>query len=664
MSSLVFLKKTMPAQPMNGESSLPPAAEIYGRRGILKSELDDDDGLFPNYGGVLSPFPYRMQDMYSRRLYDTEFVMPVLENEYLRATFMPAFGGKLWSLYDKKAERELLVANPVVRPCNLALRNAWTAGGIEWNCGTKGSHHPNTCSLLHTSRTELEDGTPVLRMYEYERITRITYQMDFFLPDGSKLLFARIRMVNERDFVQPVYWWSNIAVPELDGARVIAPVDESYTIVNGILVKIPVPMYKDTDITYPVNQSHSVDFFWKVPDKERKYFAQVDKNGYGLVQTSTSRLIGRKLFVWGQGPGGKRWQQYLTDDDCKTRYVEIQAGLSRTQYESLPMPPNTAWEWLEGYGAINVSPSEAHGEWHGAIDATARELDGIISAEKMEEILVSTKKVAKSPAKETILRGSGWGALENYSRSKTGDKPLSPHLDFGQTGAEQEQWKELLDTGSFGSHSPLEVPPSWMLAEEWTEMMKKAADGPDRYNWYTQLQYGMTLFAEGKFEDARKRIERSYSLSPSPWALYCLGQLARVIEGNREDCAVMALQASKMKPDDPSLVKEAAKALARVEKWGLLKDFFDSLPEDIRRIPRLMMYRARAELMTGNLETAEKLLYEDGGIVVADIREGEESVTELWYDIEKMKAEREGRTFDRQAVTPPSIFDFRMAADR
>ena len=67
---------------------------------------------------------------------------------------------------------------------------------------------------------------------------------------------------------------------------------------------------------------------------------------------------------------------------------------------------------------------------------------------------------------------------------------------------------------------------------------------------------------------------------------------------------------------------------------------------------------------TGELERAEALLYADGGISVPDIREGEVSVTELWFRIEEKKAAREGRTFDRETAEPPAALDFRMNAKR
>ena len=118
---------------MNGEASVPSFAEQPGPRG-RDYGTDEYAGLYISYGLVPTPFPYRMQENYSRELYDNEEDVIILENEYLRATFFPHYGGKLASLFDKEKGKELLFSNPVIRPCNLAIRNAWMSGGVEWNC--------------------------------------------------------------------------------------------------------------------------------------------------------------------------------------------------------------------------------------------------------------------------------------------------------------------------------------------------------------------------------------------------------------------------------------------------------------------------------------------------------------------------------------------------
>ena len=107
MSTLTFYHRNMPVTRLNGESSLPPLGNLTVRAGrsVDRTHLDEDDELFTDFGHPYSTYPYRAQDCYTRELTDDGLEMAVLENEYLRAEFAPAIGGKLWSLFDKVAGR-------------------------------------------------------------------------------------------------------------------------------------------------------------------------------------------------------------------------------------------------------------------------------------------------------------------------------------------------------------------------------------------------------------------------------------------------------------------------------------------------------------------------------------------------------------------------------
>jgi hypothetical protein len=652
----------MPAARMNGESTLPPLSKYEGWLRGGDSGLPEEDGLYIGYGGVHSPFPYRMQDMYTRELYDTEIHAVVLENAHLKATFLPEYGGKLMSLFDKDAGRELLSVNPVIRPCNLAIRNAWMSGGVEWNCGMFG-HHVHTCETMFTTTTTLEDGTPVLRMYEYERIRRCVQQMDFFLPEDSKLLFARMRVKNTVPRVIPMYWWSNTAAPETPKSRVIVNADGSYVADNNISL-VDIPMRDGADVTYPVNIPSAVDYFYKIPDRKRKFECQVDEGGYGLIQTSTSRLKGRKLFAWGQGPGGDRWQEYLTVDGSEERYTELQAGLANTQYECLPMPPRAAWEWLEAYGAINADPVAAHGEWQGAKAEAAARLDELITEEALEDMLDDTRAMATSPATgELMFRGSGWGALENLRREIDKEPAITPHLDFGTVGEEQAEWVQLLEKGYMPEHEPTDVPPSWMLQEEFVSRLAADVQGADICSWYVHMQYGMSLFADGKFVEALEQFQKSMELRESPWALYGIGQIKRVFSDKR-GAAVLCLRAARMMPDDVSFAKEAMALLVDAGMDTEALEFASEMKDNVSGDGRVKLYIIMANIHKDNIDTAEKLLLENGGLVVADIREGENIITDMWFMIEEKKAARDGREFDRESADVPAILDYRTTAKR
>ncbi len=46
-----------------------------------------------------------------------------------------------------------------------------------------------------------------------------------------------------------MYWWSNIAVPDINKGRVVVSANETYTNSGGLISKTSVPMNGDVDIT-------------------------------------------------------------------------------------------------------------------------------------------------------------------------------------------------------------------------------------------------------------------------------------------------------------------------------------------------------------------------------------------------------------------------------
>ncbi len=662
MTTLRVEKMNIPSAEFHGVSTLPSVSENL-RLSFMQDvfELDEEDGLFVNYGMVDYGFPYKAQDNYDRKLTDKEQVTVVLENSYLKATFLPQFGGKLHSLYDKEEKRELLFSNHVVRPCHLGVRNAWMSGGVEWNCGYVG-HNPFTCDWLHTARTRLADGTPVLRFYQYERIRGIVYQMDFFLPEESRLLYVRTKIVNPWFRVVPMYWWSNIAAPDVPGNRVIVPVTDTYTARDSHPIKIKVPVYNGIDVTYPLDNVVSIDYFWNVPKEERKFICMVDEKGYGLVQTSTRRLQGRKLFVWGNSQGGDHWKNFLTADEESGSYNEIQAGLAKTQYECLPMPPKTVWEWVEAYGAIHTDPAIAHGSWEGAKAEAKARLEEMVTEERLEALLQSTKEMAKSPAEEVLFYADGWGALEQERRRISGEDEMCGYLDFGPLTEEQKPWLSLEKEGTVGRHDPLLPPISYMCQPEWTKLLTEAVKGADHDNWFTWLQLGLATFIAKDYERAEKMLETSLEKERSPWALYALAILNRDA-GNHEREVSYMLEAYRMVPKDVSLAKAVLRCLYENGKFVELKETYEGMSPDLREIPRCLVYYAFSLAEAGDIPGAEAILYEGGGLLVPDLRECETITLDLWYRIEEKKAEAAGESFDKESAVPPQFVDFRMFAN-
>lgn len=168
-------------------------------------------------------------------------------------------------------------------------------------------------------------------------------------------------------------------------------------------------MVNGNDISKYKEIPNQVDYFFHIPKESPKYIANINKNGYGLLHLSTSRLVSRKLFSWGKNEASDNWQDFLTEH--AGRYVEIQGGLGKTQYGCIPMAPHTAWEWVELYGAVQTSKDVSSSSYEQAL----REMNQIVEQQlqilQPETILSSTKLLAKQPA-QLIQTGNGYGALE------------------------------------------------------------------------------------------------------------------------------------------------------------------------------------------------------------------------------------------------------------
>jgi hypothetical protein len=670
MSELRLENWSMPAADLGEENPLPLLYTGHDLHTVQETNPGIPAEMRRNfeYGHLPGILPYTMQDGYTRDRRPRDFCAAVLENEYLRATFLLELGGRLWSLVHKPSRRELLAVNPVFQPANLALRNAWFSGGVEWNIGTIG-HSPFTCSPLFAARVETPDGTPILRLYEWERIRQVPFQIDVTLPDGSPVLFVQVRISNPHDDEVPMYWWSNIAVPETTDTRVIVPAESAYRFNYSKLDIIPVPAAGETDITYAANMNQSADFFYHIPDGRRHWIAALDGNGKGLVQVSSERLQGRKLFVWGNGSGGRRWQKFLTPTGQP--YIEIQAGLARTQLEHVPMPTGE-WTWIEAYGLLETDPAAVHGDnWSESQHSVEIALEQLIPKSTLKAEFERIGISINVPPAEILQRGSGWGALERLRRQAAGERPFcSKAIVFDDDSLQDQQavWLHLLQEGVFPAQTPGEVENVIMVQSHWRKILEEGVTGATGDNWAAWLNLGVMRHYDGDRDGARRAWERSLEHQNTAWAARNLAILA-MDDGDQTQAVELFEVAFRNMPDLLPLIVEYGRALisaGQPEKWLAL---VAELPESVYAIGRIRLIEAQAALAVGNFKTVDQFFADQ--IIIADIREGETSLSDLWYDLhtkrlsktENIPIDHALRARVQQAFPVPEAFDFRMVDD-
>jgi hypothetical protein len=582
------------------------------------------------YGVVPNVYPYLMQDGYSRDAAPKEVPAVVLENSKLKVTVLPSLGGRIWELFDKNAGKQLLHTHDSPQLANIALRKAWFAGGLEWNIGTRG-HSPTSCDPLHTAIVHTEDGKHILRMWEFERLREVVFQVDIWLPEDSEVLLTAVRLRNPNDHDVPMYWWSNAAIPETERTRVIAPADEAFGSDYATdITRVTPTRHEGYDGTWPVNSPHAADFFFDIDPSERRWVVAADNDGDGLAMLSTGLLRGKKLFVWGQGQGGKRWQEWLSPGAGP--YAEIQAGLAQTQFEHLSMPAGAEWTWVEAYGNGHLDPTTSHGaDWEAAVAHASERLEQLLPHEELEAMLPAAIRDADVPPSKMLLHGSGWGVVERARRLKKGkrwtDESGTPFLDES-VSAEQEPWLGLLHGRTFDGA------PSFVAGADWEELLADQSSPEAKFHLATMrhgrqdLAGAVTLYGEvldkevlaaGEARPATKALaHRGLAL-----ALFATGQDAEGIAELRKGV--------ETDPSNTALLTEAVTLSIRHGDPDLALELTVAAPKEGFAVGRLRFLRALALARTGN--PAESAAILRAGVQIPDLREGEDAIAGLWEEV-------------------------------
>ena len=666
MTELRIKPYEIPAATLGPENPLP---EFRADGDDLQIQIDpsvpEEDRRYLGWGVGHRVLPHRMQDNYDRVKRPRAFRAAVLENEFLRATVLPDLGGRVVSLLHKPTGRQLVDRNPVFQPANLGLRNAWFCGGIEWNTCILG-HYYLTCSPVFAARIDGPQGEPALRIYEWDRVKCFPWQVDLILPPDSPVLFARVRIVNPHEHELPMYWWTNIGVPETPGTRTLAPADSSIHGVPEIGFALAgVPIEDGVDVTYPVNAPHAREFFFRIPDGHRRWIASVDRAGRGIFHASTARLRGRKMFVFGMNNGGRRWQEYLMVPG--RAYYEIQAGLARTQCECIPMPANTEWTWTEAFGPLDIDPSHAHSaDWTEARRAAESALDTILPQSQLDSLHTQFDRITRRRPTEVLATGSGWGALERRRLARHGKPDRIPsELTFHEStlGPDQQPWLTLLEQGILPERDPEDHPGHYMVQPQWEAMLEQAISSGFSDHWLAWLHLGVMRMESYDPDGAREAWQRSLERSSNAWALRNIAVLESRAE--RPEAALDLLRrAWDLGPRIAPLAVEYAQALFRMERYSDLMTFAASVPQGVASNERLRIMSVTAAIRLGQLDGVETFFDSE----FTTIREGEVTLSELWFEYHARRiSQAEGIPMDddlrrriRREFPPPMHIDFRI----
>ena len=190
-----------------------------------------------------------------------------------------------------------------------------------------------------------------------------------------------------------------------------------------------------------------------------------------------------------------------------------------------------------------------------------------------------------------------------------------------------------------------------MDQENYTLLEKAVAD-KEKDNWYAWYLLGIGYYTAEKIQEAQKAFEKSWMLEENPWAAHGCA-VSRLLLDRKEEASVWMERGIDMYGDDISYLKEGFKILSFCGAEEALCRKYEAMSPDKKKNGRLKLFYIQALHALGKNEEAYRLLEEDGGLLVDDIREGEDSLGKLWRELHVFVNGKEGEV--------PYIYNFRAS---
>ena len=286
---------------------------------ILTYGYSDPDPV-PRIGNL---YPYERFQGFEFQGTEQTWKMVVLENDFLRVKIFPQIGGKVWSIYDKTAGKELFYDNSVIKFRDIAMRGPWTSGGIEFNYGIIG-HAPSCAHPVDYKTEKKADGSVSCYIGVMELLTRTRWMVEVNLPKDAVWVRTRSFWHNYSGQFQPYYTWANSGVTASDDLQLIYPA--TYSIGHGGEIT-PYPIdEKGRDLSKYNEQAFGADKSLHPGGSHKGYFGVYWANDdCGMLHYALrDEKLGRKYFSWAQSEQGSIWKGLLTDTN--PQYVELQSG--------------------------------------------------------------------------------------------------------------------------------------------------------------------------------------------------------------------------------------------------------------------------------------------------------------------------------------------------
>jgi len=577
---------------------------------LLKEDLDRF-----GYEAAFRVLPNKLLDRYERAPHKLNAAAVIIENEFLKAEFLPEYGGRLYSLYDKQNKNELLFTPSTVFPTHLGSQNAGFPGGISFN-------GLSAYEKVFFARVNSNDGYEFLRMYSYERTGGLVWQIDFHLPDGARELYAHVVIHNNHNYAVPLSWQTIIALPEEERCRIFSGTRDVLYPVPGSKKFSRTPSYgrgslpqiellSDEDASYPMSFKKAGTYYLQNPsDAEAPWGAVTYEDGSGFLERSTQPLRIRGMFCWGGDATGDHWRRFLNQNE-QNGYIELQARLTPTSLHGMDIPAEENISYTHVFSALHLDAADATDPSYEVSQAIVRAVaNTVIPPAKLTEQHGHFTQLASLPCTKILSTGSGWGALEN-TRRIIEDLPLLPEqLTFPAESFTDEQydWLALLNREELQELEGDQIPLSWMIDLNYLPYLKDyLAKHPASIK--VRLLTGVMLYENDFTKDAVKLWKEAQLIKPLPILLRNLACSAATTGFTLEALTYMERINWSAYPNiDISFWEEYFELLIEDGHYRKMFDLYQDLPRRKRETESVLILACEAAIELGEFSFLEHAL--------------------------------------------------------
>ena len=294
-------------------------AKVYEEEFTMKTYPFSDPNPVPEVNRI---YPYFYFHGYTNVPVNQKWKMVILENDYIKVFICPDIGGKIWGAIEKSTGKEFLYYNDVVKFRDVAMRGAWTSGGLEYNFGDIG-HIPTCATPVDYVMKENVDGSVSCIVGAEDLPSGSRWSIEIVVEPAKAFFETKVSWHNTAQLPCTYYHWMNAAAKADGDLEFIYPGNKRIGH-GGEVAEWPID--KGRELNYYRNNNFGSYKSYHIINAYSDFFGgywHEDDFGFGHWANYDEKP-GKKLWIWGLAPEGMIWEDLLTDDDGQ--YIEFQAG--------------------------------------------------------------------------------------------------------------------------------------------------------------------------------------------------------------------------------------------------------------------------------------------------------------------------------------------------